>query len=247
MTGSVGNHRHLQIANGAFATVGDKTISLVATNAQINLHSYSLFNAGTLACDTGLGISFSPTAWKFYTYNGTAATDVTTAIQAGTTTNLFTTTTNSGFLIENKAPFGFVFLTLSQAQSGSPVYVYQYWNGTAWTTLNMTNTPSYGSTGSTYLVFNPPIDWAAGDGGLGINTGYSILVKSSTAGGQSVQATASRVNRWVAYNGATGSKNRFQVTFDNQPYLMEGGEFLAPYFGTAANLNTFEASFQVNP
>jgi hypothetical protein len=247
--GAVGNRRHIQLAQAGFPTIGANSFALVPSNDQINLHSYSAFNAGTASCDVGLGVAFAniPSAWNMYTYNGTAAVKVTATIQAASAINLFTTTTNSGFLLGCKAPFGYVMLTIAQAQSGSPVYSYQYWNGTAWTTLNMTATPAYTGTGVIYLVFNPPVDWAVGDGGLGDNDKYTIRVRSTTAGGQSVTANQERVSRWIAYNANTLGQSRFQATFENCPYLLEGGEQLSPYFATANNLNTFEASFQINP
>lgn len=242
-----GNRRHIQLAQAGCPTIGASSFSLVPQNAQINLHSYSAFNASATSCDVGLGVAFSPASWDFYTYNGTAALLVTPTVQAGSAVNLFTTTTNSGFMVECKAPFGFLMMTLSQAQSGSPAYTYQYWNGTAWTTLNVTTAATYTSIGVIYLTFNPPVDWVKGDGGLGLNTGYAILVKSSTAGGQSVTATQARVSRWIAYNVSLGGTSRFQVTFDIAPYLLDSGEQLSPYFSTANNLNTFEASWQINP
>lgn len=246
---AVGNRRHIQLAQGAFPTKGNATVQLVPQNDQVNLHSYSLFNANATAIDVGLGIAFAPvpSSWRLYQYPAGTGVDVTTTIQAGSAVNIFDTTTNHGFIVEAKAPFGFIALNLSQAQSGSPVYVYEYWNGSAWVTLTLSNTPSYTSTGYTYITFQPPVDWAVGDGGLGINTGYSVRARASTAGGQAVIANVMRVARWIAYNAVTAADARFQATFENCPYLLDGGEQLAPYFGTANSLNTYEASFQVNP
>ncbi len=247
MNTAVGNRYPIQLTQKAYPTIGQTSFTLVASTNQIYLHSFCAFNANTSSCDLGLGVAHTNPTWKLYTGNvntGTAATDSTSSIQAGTSTSLVDTTANHGFMIESTKQFGYVAINLTQAETGSPVYSYQYWNGASWATLNMNQTPVYTSTGYIYLTFNPPTDWAVGDGGLGANTGYSIRVRATTHTTQAILATSVRVARWFCYRQAVPASSQLQVIFDNHPNLLEVSEALVPYFQTANNLNSIEAAFQ---
>lgn len=241
-----GNRYNIELMQSGYSTNGKDSFSLVPSNVQIYLHSFSAFNANATASDIGLGVTNTVATWKLYVgnVNGGTPTNVTTAIQAGTTENIFDTTNNHGFLVECSKKFGQLIFNVTQAQSGSPVYSYQYWNGTSWATLNLNQTPVYTSTGYVYVPFNPPIDWATGDGGMGADNGYSIRVRSTTAGGQNVQVNSLKVARWFCYRQDVPSLSQLQVIFDDHPELLDVGEQLIPYYETANNLNSVEAAFQ---
>ena len=196
--------------------------------------------------DVGLGCAFNNNPWKLYigNVNGGTPTDVTAAIQGGTSQNIFDTTNNDGFMVECQKQFGYLTFNITQAQSGSPVYSYQYWNGASWATLNTNQAPVYTSTGYVHIAFNPPVDWAKGDNGMGVNTGFSVRVRSTTASGQAVTVSSARVARWFCYNQNLPATSRVQVIFDQHPDLLDVGEALVPYFQTANNLNAIEAAYQ---
>jgi hypothetical protein len=201
-------------ANIAAATIADSNLVSVARVASLPVISY------TLLANTVAGVSITPipgllttittsgrnvrvgieagilqnenfanAAWKIWSYT-TTATDQTTAVQAGTATTILPTTVSQGCIIQSPNPFGTVTFTVSQA-SASGVYTYQYWNGSAWTTLTTTSTPSFTATGSTSLTFSPPAGWLAGAGSSGANESYfSVRIVSSTAPATAVQITA---------------------------------------------------------
>lgn len=246
---AVGNRYNIKTFQKAYPTAGTDSFKLVSSNAQIFLHSFLAYNANSLSTDLGLAIAMAPTAWKLYTANVNTGpgTDSTAAIQAGTATSIFTTVSNQGFLVESPKQFGYLTFTLSQAETGAPVYSYQYWNGSAWTTLNVSQTPVYTSTGVVHVTFNPPVDWATGDGGLGANTGYSVRVRATTAPTQAVKATSLRVGYWLCYRKGMAAGSQVAVSFDMHPLLLESGEALAPYFSTAYNYNAIEAAYQQAP
>lgn len=239
----------IQLLQKAYPTQGQHSFTCVAGNQQIFLHSFHAFNANNAVCDVGLGIVNVGTTWKLYTgaVNGGTPVDVTTAIQAGTTESIFDTTNNHGFMVECSKPFGYLMFHVTQAQTGLPVYVYEYYNGSSWVTLNTSQAPVYTGTGYIYLTFNPPVDWARGDGGMGVNTGYSIRVRASTAPSQAVQIDSLRVARWLCYNASLPATSRIQVLFEQHPDLLDVGEALVPYFQTANNSNAIEAAFQQAP
>lgn len=122
-------------------------------------------------------------------------TDLTSAINAGTASNIFTTTNNDGYLVYGINKFNKVTITISQVATGSPVYAYAYWNGSAWTNLTLTTTPVYTALGSTSLEFSAPSDWVVGDGteSGGNNAYYAIRVLATTAGTAIVKATSVNV------------------------------------------------------
>jgi hypothetical protein len=132
---------------------------------------------------------------RFELWRRIAATpnvDATAAIQAGTATTLFTTTNNDGFIVYGVNKFNKFTLNISQAQTGAPVYTYEYWNGSAWVTLPLTTTPAYTPIGSTSAEFSAPTAWVVGDGteGGGNNAYYAVRVLATTAPATAVQATS---------------------------------------------------------
>lgn len=246
MNVAAGNTLNLSLIQRGVATKGGSSFSLVAAaNQQTLLHSYSVFNGTGSAMDLGLGINYTPTVSNFqFLQVGASNTDVTAQALAGSSLTLFDTTTNHGFIVENTKHFGLVILNVTQAVSGSPVFTFQYWNGSSWVTLNLNQTPAFG-VGLNYIGFNPPSDWVKGDGVT--TTKYAIRVLASTASGQSVLGTFVSVARWIAYRNQVPSYNQLQVIYDWKPYLLESGETLQPFFGTANAANSIEAAYQVAP
>ena len=143
---------------------------------------------------------------RFELWSRIAATpnaNLTTTVQAGTATTIFTTTNSDGFLAYGINPFNKLTLVISQVATGAPVYTYEYWNGSAWTSLTLTTTPSYTVLGSTTLAFTAPSAWAAGDGteGGGNNAYYAIRALATTAPATAVQITSLTVSN-TTYDSA---------------------------------------------
>jgi len=139
-----------------------------------------------------VGQNFGDSRWQLYSrIAATPNVDRTSAIQAGTATTIFTTTNNDGFLVYAVNTFDKVTITISQAQTGVPVYTYEYWNGSAWSALTTTAVPDYTALATDTLEFNIPSNWAVGDGTeVGGNTAYyTIRALATTAPGTAVQIT----------------------------------------------------------
>lgn len=150
------------------------------------------------------GISFNTNRWELWRrVAATPNVDATATVQAGTAVSIFTTTNNDGFLAYGIQQFNKLTFTVSQAATGSPVYTYEYWNGSAWTALTGVTAPDLTTTGSNDLTFNIPSNWAVGDGteGGGNNAYYAIRVLATTAPTTAVQVTSwSTIN--TTYNSA---------------------------------------------
>ena len=243
------NRQAIQLFEVAYPTVArDAALSSPSSNKQLVLRSLSAYNSTGSAIDIGLGVRHSTSAWKLYQVNA-SYTDLTSSVQAGSAVSILPTTNNYGFIVQAKDIFGCLSLTISQAETGSPTYSYQYWNGSTWATLNLRNTPVYTATGSIAIAFAPPIDWAQGNGSvvsdLAWGAGYCIRVRGTTAPSTAVQITAFAVSHFVAFRNV-GSKAALSLSFSERPLLLEIGEAVQAYFATAANANSVEGSYQVN-
>lgn len=224
---------------------------------QLNIYNVSLQNRTGVACDMGIYITPNAASWKLGTYDGISglSIDATSAIQAGTATSVFTTTNNSGFVLQSVDLFGLIGATISQADTVTPVYAFQYWNGSAWTALPaISSTPNYNSATDQWLVFNPPRDWTRGSATgvgqtlIGGQTPYSIFVQASTAPGQAVQFNNLWLGKPLGFMSAIPNTGFIATQyFEERPRQLNTGEGILPYFSVASANNTFQATyFSVN-
>lgn len=243
------NRQQVQLAEFAYPTVAkDAVLSSPDASKQLLVHSVSAYNSTANSIDVGVGLRYATGAWKIYQVNA-SYTDLTSVIQAGTSSIVLPTTNNYGFIVQCKNIFSLLSLTVSQIETGSPVYSYQYWNGSAWATLNLRNSFVYTSAASIGIAFAPPLDWAQGNGSviadLASGAGYCIRVRGTTAPSQAVKISALSVSRFWMYRQIS-SKAHLTVSFDEQPALLEVGESVQAFFATAANNNSAEVEYRVN-
>lgn len=106
--------------------------------------------------------------------------------------SITTTTNNDGIIVSATEKFDLVNIVVSTAAVGSPVYAYQYWNGTAWTAFAPIVEPALDATGETALVFARPANWAkGGDTDEGVETDqYAIRIIATTAPSTAPLATS---------------------------------------------------------
>lgn len=136
-----------------------------------------------------VGTNFPNNRWELWAMRGGGDIDLTGTIQAGSDVNIFTTLSGEGFLAQGQLKFNEFTLNITQAFTGSPVFTYEYWNGTVFTALTVTTPADFSVTGLTTVSFNPPANWVVGDGTEGGNNNYySIRVLASTAPATVVKA-----------------------------------------------------------
>lgn len=244
------NRQNVQIFECAYPTIArDAVIAPSAANKQLLIHSISAYNANATSCDVGLGVRYDNAAWKLWTVQAANA-DATATIQAGSAVSILPTTNNYGFIAQCKDKFGLLSFTVSQAQTGSPTYSYQYWDGSTWATLTLRNSPVYTSTGSIGIAFAPPLDWAAGSGSAvddftSTNAGYCIRVRGTTAPSQAVQVTAMHVSRLWTYRNLN-PKASIGLSLEMRPVLLDYNEKVQVFFATATANNSVEVAYQIN-
>jgi hypothetical protein len=246
---ATGNSQGLQVANVGYPTRATGAALSSPSTQQLLVHSATAYNGSASAQNLGLGVRLSSTAWKLYTL-GATTTDVTSTIQASSAVSVLPTTNNYGFYVQAKAPFGLLVFNVSQAQTGSPVYEYTYWNGSTFAALTTIDTISYTATGEMCVAFNPPVDWAQGHNAqltdFTTGAGYTIRVRATTAPTQAVQINSLGVAKLWAVRQVPG-KGQLEIDFTMRPLQLDAYEGIQPYYQTLSTASEITIAYQVSP
>lgn len=222
------------------------------TGKQINLFSAKVVNQSGSASDLAIGVTNALATWKFYQItaaNTPTSTDYTAGIQGSGAVNIFDTTINDGFMVGCQTQFNVIGLTISQAQTGSPVYLYQYWNGSSWATLTPLASPATYAVGTQLVVFAAPQDWVQGSNvATGGASGYFyIKATATTAPSQIVQADAAWVVSFLEYMPQVANElsAEFKVFDSVLPLVLSGTAAVIPYFGVSNAKNTMRIVYSI--
>ena len=223
------------------------------TGAQLLLSKILLHNGSNSAIDVAILKKYNDVAesWKAFSIDDSEsvdATDITEDMQNAVSTDIFAAN-DDGFMIQSTKQFNFIIPVATQATTGSPVWVYEYWNGSAWTALPVlasfaTNLVADGT--SNVIIFATPLDWVVGSDAAtgGSLTQYSIKVTASTAPSQVAKFTGMIVGEVLAFQEALADKAKLELSYsDGNLRMLEAQEAIAPYFSTAAAANLFEAFY----
>lgn len=227
-----------------------------ATGNRLALYSVTMLNGSGASGSVAPVRKFADnaTTWKVFQIDDSEtpdAIDVTAAIQAGTVTDIFTTTNNDGFLIQARKQFNLIGLNISTAATGSPVFEFTYFNGTSYVTLPTFEVPDFSGTGTNLIAFAAPHDWAIGTtAAVGGNAAmYSIRVRATTAPTNAPEADECWVGEFLDYVSVVSSGDciRFDLSHgDATPVEFEPEETLVPYFAGSAcpsSLNIITARY----
>ena len=234
------------LAPTQYKTKGKDAVLSPDSNKQLLLWNVTASNGTGAIVDIGIGYNFNSYKLKSFLV-GSATTDVTADLLAGTAVTIVGTTNNDGFIVQGIEKFNMLVMNISQAQTGSPIYAYQYWNGSSFQNLTLEETPDYTSTGYAYVVFTAPVDWVTGNGGTaGDSDKYTIRIRATTAPTQAVQADSIKVIRFFTYKRNVPADNFLQTDFQGRQMLLESQESIFAYFSTANDANIIEAAYQMN-
>lgn len=216
---------------------------------QLSVYSLKCINRSGGACDMGVFRKFGPKNWLLGAVASNVLSDITAAVQAGTASQIVSTTNNDGYLVSSKEAFNLIGLKVSQAQAGTPTYTYQYWNGSTWATLITIAVPaSYGS-GNQLVVFATPVDWVPGGGTVtGLDaTKYNILVRATAAPSTAVQVNDAWVAQMLDFFPGVADKASatWQTSNVELPLIFESQDALLPYFSSANTANMVTAQYLV--
>lgn len=233
------NKRTLRSFVAGYNKNSNAAVLTPALGKQLRIHSVKLLNKSGGTIDLGVLRRFGPSAYNLYEMLVGVLTDITTLVQGGAATELISLVNNDGYVVASSERFGLIGFTVSTAESGSPVYVYEYWNGSAWATLPTIAVPTAYNTAKEQLVlFAAPANWARGGDVTGMDTTkYNIKVKATTAPGTAVAVT----DVWVAqlldfqYQVANNLSWEWKVAVPELPMEFQAQDGVLPYFGGTAN------------
>ncbi len=242
--------RILQTLHTGYPDGAKSAVLVPSTGKQIRLLKAKALNKSGGAIDVGICRKLANGSWKFFTWvqlGAPKATDVTAAIQAGTTTDLTTLTANDGYVVQSAKKFNIIGLNVSQAPTANQVFEYKYWNGASWASLTTIAVPTYATT-ERLVVFLAPIDWAVG-GGDGLSDSlYAVRVRATTPPDTTrAQANLAWVGQFIdfQYQVANNTAFEFVVPANDPPLLFETLEGLMPYFGGANAANCVQAQYLI--
>lgn len=135
---------------------------------------------------------------------GTFTEETSTANDQSTTVTIATSDASDAFYIGKTNPFDKILIDVVTAGTGAPAAVWQYWNGSAWTTLTVTDdTDTSGepldTTGRNLVTFTLPTDWAettVTNQPLGFDAGLFYVRLEMVSAGYTVEPVLRNI--WVA-------------------------------------------------
>lgn len=224
-----------------------KTAALLApTTKQLAINMVRAFNRSGGAANVGILKKFSSASFGLYTFDGTSTYTAAAVPSTGTPGSILLAspaTAGNGFVIQSKYKSGLIGFTVSQTGSGG-TYVYEYWNGSAWVTLNTVAVPVFTSAADIVILFLPPVDWVVG-GSSGLSASlYSIRVRATTRPATDVKVSALWSGALLEFYDSVADKSSVELEFDTQhPFVLEAAEGIMAYFGTANAGNGLTISY----
>jgi hypothetical protein len=229
-----------------YASRGKDAVLTAPAGKQSIVFSARVFNRSGGAIDAGIVRKFaeSTQSYKFFTFDGTDYVDASASVFAGTATTGISTSLGHGFVVASKRRSGLIGLNVSQA-SATGAYVFEYYNGSAWTTLTTVAAPAFTGTGNIFLSFLPPNDWAKGGNADLDSTMYGIRVTTAvTPAGTAVQFNDLWVGELIEFVEGLADNSGLQIEFDVlKPFVLEANEGLMPYFGSASANNGMQIAY----
>lgn len=233
---------YLTMPATSYPQKGKDALIAPRSGGQLVLAEVSLENNTGGAADVGFGWKLPNALWSAgqWVNASTTFTDDTTDAQDADAGDfaVTTTTNNDGFIIQADRPFNLIGITVSQAQAGSPVYEYNYWNGSAYTALTTKEVPGSYTVADQFIVFQAPHDWAVGGSGTNVSqTKYTIRMRATTAPSTAVLATILWVGQLFRVKESLANATKFTFDLEATQIVVPAGAGLLPYFGGTANAN----------
>lgn len=243
-----GSRKNLLTEHAAYATRGKATVPTGnGANNQLLISYAQAHNRSGGAIDLGVLSKLVNGNWRLYQAESPQA-DLTSSIQGGSSTQIFGTTNNNGIIIESPDKFNLIGITVSQAEAGSPVYAYQYWNGSSYVTSPNISVQTAFTVADGINLLLSAVDWAtkASLRGDGLQV-YTIRILATTAPSTAVLGTNMWLGKLLDFSAAVANNAKLELNFPpERPLLLEGGESIMYYFGTANAANCVATRYQIN-
>lgn len=246
----------IQTFHRSYSQESQDAVLSIDASKQLKILSLQAQNRSGGAANVGLGVQFkmaSATGQLGFGQIDASETpdfvDSLDSVLGGTAVTIFTTTNNDGFLVQANRPFNLVGFNVSQEETGAPVYAYSYYNGTSYASLTPILVPDYTATGYENLLFSAPHDWVAGTTAAvgGSSDLYSLMAVATTAPSQAVQIDSLSISYLIGFQDALADNGNLEISYNEMlPLLLEAGESVIPFFGTAAAGNLVSGTYQVS-
>ena len=256
--------------DAAFTWAGANQVKMDVVNQRVVMVDTGGVNApAVLYLDTTLKIVTLDTYdarailnafWWAGQYDGTAITytdDTTDAQDDGAADfNIVSTTDDDGFYVASAKVFSKIVLKTAEQMAGSPVAVYQYYDGDTFQTLTLTTTPNWeAAAGDRTLEFSPPEDWAIWDGvdaddSLGdiipgsMTGDYVVRVTFSTAPSAATACTSVELSQTKAVTFALfGDIPTDVVVHNSRVFLIVDNSVTFSIYGNATGFEASESEY----
>ncbi len=230
----------------AYPTRGKAAAFTVPANKQVFIFNARSFNNEGNPQAVGICRKHVNSQLGLYRYTavGTVYTEI--ALPVASTTTFFAAI-NDGMVFADKRRFNVIGIHIVVGQA-TGVYVYEYWNGSAWTTLTTLTAVTFTSASNgldQWASFRAPSDWEKG-GIVGAENSYAVRVRATTAPAAGVTMNDLWMAEFLEYYDAVPNNAAVQLSFpDSKPFLLNGGEGLFPYYATASANNQFGCFYSI--
>lgn len=218
---------------------GKSSVITPPSGKLLQVYDVRIINRSGGNSDIGFLQKLSSSNFKVYTYDGSVATLVTDFSNL----DIFDLTNGHGFIVQSDDKFGMFGFQIATGESGSPVYSYEYHDGTSFNTLTTIKAPSIYSSGEKHVIFASPLDFVPSSPAItGLESNkYTVKVVASTAPGTAVNVSDLWAGKFIDLIENAINKSSLQVSFDKEdPLKFEAEEGVLPYFSvpSANNLVT---------
>lgn len=238
------NSQNIQVETGTGYLPYEIALLPVA-NQQLIVYSVTLTNNSGGASDVGFGISQSASQLKLYSIDSGVVTELDDLSGEPV---LLADANNDGFIIQNKNKFNGIFLGSNNSETGSPVYEFSFWNGSAWELF----TPlAQDFTDGLALSFLTPSRWVEGTDGTfptysGLYEGFAIKVVATTAGTDPITVSSiDSIHDFKVFNKNLQNNQYLSVQFPEGPLVLEAYQGIVPYFGVFSASNMVTITYKV--
>lgn len=229
-----------------YPTLPKATLETIDSNLQLDIRTVIAKNRSGGALDVGILKKLnSQVDIKVYQKVLAVYTDITSSLLAGSDVTVFSNN-DDALIFGSLYPFNYIGVQVKTDETVAGTYTLQYYDGSSLQTLAPIRVIADFAVGIDYILFALPLDWGKGIGVAGIDSSYYYVKFASTA----KPTTAPVINgSWLAqllaFQEAVADNGNLEITFgvDEQPYVLNQGEGIMPYFSAANAANIAEMTF----
>ncbi len=231
---------HLHVGYGQ---KGQDLVLSPQLSKQIKMFQVKLLNRSGDLCDIGVLRKLAAEQIKVFSSDGLNTSDITNAINSAASSTVFDLNalpvSDAALILQAKRRINLVGINVLVAQTGTPVYQIQYYNGSAFVSVpDVIQVIDFANTGYALLVFNSPLDQVVGGEPNTDQTLYTIKIVATTAPTTPVDIDSVQIASMIDFasgvNVGSGIESNFTTEY---PFHLDSNEGILPFFSTANDKN----------